>query len=139
VRDQTPQQKAQTALNVATTGLKLTIGPAITGWLLVQKDPAKQAHDAAMVYAAAAGVNSLATGATFTPAQVQVVVTQFLGSNDARYIALAQLVSNEYSNIYPLFNVAGTTPAKFLSEISLTAENAAEPFLTARATPTPTP
>lgn len=125
----TPQQKAQAAINNVTTGAKFVIGPAVTAWLLWQKDIKKQQQDAAMVYAAATAINSLATGVTPAPAELQRIIAQFTGGGDPRYLALANVLASEYTNLYSLFHIAGTTPAKFFGEVAMQAMNAAQPFL----------
>lgn len=131
----TAQQKAQHAIDSATTGVKFVVGPAVTAWLLMQKDVAKQQHDAAMVYAGAMAINSGATGAVLTPAELQNLIRTFTSADDPRYLQLAQLLSAEYAQLYPLFGIAGTTPVQFFTEVALQAGNAAKPFLARHAGP----
>lgn len=124
----TPHDKALAALDTAQTGLKFTIGPAITAFLLMEKDNAKRAQSAAYVYAAATALNAAATGETPTAEQLSAAVKTFI-KDDPRYLALAGLVVSEYANVYPLFKISGTSPAKFLTEVAQRAGEAAKPFL----------
>lgn len=103
----------------------MVISPAITAYLLVSKNPTR---DAAMVYTVATAVNSAATGQNLTAEQLRQIIVSF-GNDDPTILKLAQLVSSEYSNVYGLFPIAGSSPAKFLADIALSAENAAQPFL----------
>jgi hypothetical protein len=127
----TPKEKAQAAIQDAETGLKFTVGPAVTTWLLLQKDPAQQAQDAAMVYGAATALNSLATGAIPTPTQVQTSIQAYTGgSGDPRYQQLSQALSASYSSVFGSFQLAQTSPAQFFAIIATNAQTAAQPFLT---------
>jgi hypothetical protein len=129
----TPQQKAQAAIDTATSGVEFVVGPAITAWLVLQKDPAKQHQDAAYVYAGATALNSAATGQVPTQAELQALIATFTKA-DPSSLEIAQLLSSEYGTLYPLFKVAGSSPVKFLTEVAVQAQNAAKPFL---APPTP--
>lgn len=125
----TAQQKAQAALDTATNGVKFVVGPAITAWLLLQKDHAKQQQEAAMVYAGAVALNSAATGSVPTQDQLENLIATFFPGSDPRYQDLARLLSSEYGTLYPLFKIAGTSPVKFFTEVALQAQAAARPFL----------
>lgn len=128
----TGAQRAQAALIDAQTGIKFTAGPAITAWLIIEKDPAKQAEDAAWVYAAATALNSAATGKILTRTELQNIIKSFTNDNDPRHLQLAQLLSAEYGKVIELFKVTETSPAKFLAELAVIAQNSAMPFLSAR-------
>src|SRR6267142_3719249 len=123
----TNAQRAAAAISDAEKGAKLLIGPAVTAYLITVK-PAEQARRAAMVYTVATAVNSAATGAILSAYQLSAILTSF-GHNDPTILQLAQVISSTYASVYGLFPVAGSSPAKFLSDIALTAENAAQPFL----------
>lgn len=124
----TAQQKAQHAIDTATSGAKFVVSPAITAWLLLQKDPAKQHQDAAFIYAGATALNSAATGEIMTQVELQALIATFTKA-DPRYLEIAQLLSSEYGTLYPLFKIAGTSPVKFFTEVALLAQNSARPFL----------
>lgn len=124
----TPQQKATAALASAEKAIPFVVGPAVTAWLLLQKDVAKQQQDAAYVYAAATAINSAATGQSMTPAQLQELIGTFT-TPDPRYASLAQLLTSEYAQLYPLFGIAGSNPVKFFTAVALAAQTAAKPFL----------
>lgn len=128
-KNATAQQRAQAAINGATDYVKFVVPPAITAWLLLQKDVAKQQQDAAFVYAGATALNSAATGEILTPAQLQSLIGTFMPNPDPRYLQLAQLLAGEYGTLYPLFKIAGTTPVKFFTEVAVQAQTAARPFL----------
>lgn len=115
-------------LDAAQTGLKYTVGPAVTAFLILEKDPVKRAKDAAYVYAGATALKSAATGEVLSPEQLRATVIAFV-KDDERYIALASVLINEYSNVYPLFKIENASPVKFLTEIADRASNAAQPFL----------
>jgi hypothetical protein len=124
----TTQQKAQRALSSAEKAIPFVVGPAVTAWLLLQRDVAKQQQDAAYVYAAATAINSAATGQQMTPAQLQALIATFTAP-DPRYASLAQLLTSEYAQLYPLFGIAGSNPVKFFTAVALAAQTAAQPFL----------
>jgi hypothetical protein len=124
----TPQEKARAALNTAQIGIKYTVGPAITAFLLLEKDDAQRAKDAAYVYAGASALNAAATGELLTKEQLAAIIGSFT-RNDPRYVALAGVLVAEYANVYPLFKISGTSPVKFLTEIAQRAQDAAKPFL----------
>ena len=139
-RNGTPQQRALAAIKDAETGIKYTIAPAITTWLLLEKDPIQRGKDAAMVYNAAQAVYSLSTGGVPTPDNVKSTILSFVGDKtDPRYQELANDMLASFGPIWQSFQLAQTSPAKFLTECAQSAEFAAKPYLPSSATPATTP
>lgn len=126
----TPKQKALAAIQDGETGLKFTVGPAVTTWLIMQKDPVQQQEDAAWVYGAATGLDVLATGRI--PTQQEVIDSiEAYSKGNTRYEQLAESLTASYGPLYGSFQIAGTSPAQFFAAIAQNARAAAQPFLAA--------
>jgi hypothetical protein len=137
-RNGTSRQRALAAIQDAETGIRYTIGPAITTWLLMQKDLVQRGKDAQMVYSAAQAMYSLATGGVPTPDNVKSTILSFVGNkSDPRYQELADDMLASFGPIWQSFQLANTSPAKFLTECSQNAELAAKPYLPVAPIPTP--
>lgn len=128
-RNGTSQQRALAAIQDAENGIRFTVGPAITTWLLLEKDPVKRQQDAAKVYNAGQAVYSLATGGVPTPENVKATILSFLGDSNPRYQELANDMLASFAPIWRSFQLANTSPAKFLTDCAIAAEAAAKPYL----------